>query len=74
MELKKNPKYDLSRQSGWMLNLGLTLSLLSVIVAFEWRSYDDSGLLDLGQVNDDFEDIMEIPPTEQPPPPPPKTL
>lgn len=54
------------------MNLGLSLSLLIVIVAFEWRSYDDQGLLDLGQVEDDFEDLMEIPPTEQPPPPPPK--
>lgn len=72
MELKKNPKYDLARQSGMLLNLGLSLSLLLVIVAFEWRSYDDAGILDLGQVEDDFEDIMEIPPTEQPPPPPPK--
>ncbi|CAE7241759.1 maeB [Symbiodinium microadriaticum] len=57
---------------GMLMNLGLSLSLLIVIVAFEWRSYDDQGLLDLGQVEDDFEDIMEIPPTEQPPPPPPK--
>jgi len=72
MEAKKNPKYDLAKKSGMLLNLGLSLSLLFVLVAFEWRSYDDSGLLDLGQVNDDFEDIMEIPPTEQPPPPPPK--
>ncbi len=72
MELKKNPKYDLQKQSGMLLNLGLSISLLLVIVAFEWRSYDDQGLLDLGQVEDDFEDIMEIPPTEQPPPPPPK--
>ena len=72
MELKKNPKYDLSKQSGMLLNLGLTLSLLIVTVAFEWKNYDDRGLLDLGQVQDDFEDIMEIPPTEQPAPPPPK--
>lgn len=72
MELKKNPKVDLTRQSGMLMNLGLSLSLLIVIVAFEWRSYDDQGLLDLGQVEDDFEDLMEIPPTEQPPPPPPK--
>jgi protein TonB len=28
--------------------------------------------MDLGQVSDEFEDVMEIPPTEQPPPPPPK--
>ena len=72
MELKKNPKNDLSRMSGMFLNLGLSISLLLVIVAFEWRTYDDSGLLDLGMVQDDFEDLMEIPPTEQPPPPPPK--
>lgn len=72
MEEKKNPKYDLARQSGMWLNLGLTLSLAIIIFAFEYKSYDDSGLLDLGQVQDDFEDIMEIPPTEQPPPPPPK--
>ena len=72
MELKKNPKNDLSRMSGMFLNIGLSVSLLLVIVAFEWRTYDSSGLLDLGMVQDDFEDLMEIPPTEQPPPPPPK--
>lgn len=72
MELKKNPEKDLARQSGMLMNLGMTASLFLVIVAFEWRTYDDRGLLDLGQVQDDFEDIMEIPPTEQPPPPPPK--
>jgi len=58
MEVKKNPKIDLQKKSGMLLNLGLSISLLMVLVAFEWRSYDDSGLLDLGQVEDDFEDIM----------------
>jgi len=72
MELKKNPKADLAKKTGMFLNLGLCASLLFTIVAFEWRSYDDAGLLDLGSVDDDFEDILEIPPTEQPPPPPPK--
>lgn len=72
MEPKKNPKIDLARKSTLFLNIGLCGSLLLTILAFEWRSYDDSGLLDLGSVEDDFEDILEIPPTEQPPPPPPK--
>ena len=54
------------------VNLGLCISLGLTILAFEWKSYDDATLLDLGQVEADFEDIMEIPPTEQPPPPPPK--
>lgn len=72
MELKKNPEADLSQKAGMFLNLGLTISLAITIVAFEWKSYDDAGMVDLGQVQDDFEDILEIPPTEQPPPPPPK--
>lgn len=72
MEPKKNPKIDLSRQSGMFLNIGMAASILLVILAFEWKSYDDNGLMDLGNVDDDFEDILEIPPTEQPPPPPPK--
>jgi len=46
--------------------------LLIVITAFEWKFYDDGDLVDLGQVRDDFEEMLEIPPTEQPPPPPPK--
>ncbi len=72
MEAKKNPKLDLSKKSGMFLNIGMALSLFMVIVAFEWRTYDDLGLLDLGSVEDDFDDIIDIPPTEQPPPPPPK--
>ena len=72
MELKKNPNVNIHNKSGLFLNLGLVLSLIIVITAFEWKFYDDGGLLDLGQLTDDFEDIMDIPPTEQPPPPPPK--
>ena len=72
MEAKKNPKVDLSRKSGLFLNIGFVISLLLVIAAFEWRSYDRSDLLDLGQVNDDFEEMTEVPLTQQPPPPPPK--
>ncbi len=72
MEPKKNPKIDLSKKTGMFLNIGMAASLFLIIVAFEWRSYDDAGIMDLGNVDDDFEDILEIPPTEQPPPPPPK--
>jgi protein TonB len=71
MELKKKPEADLSRKSGMFLNLGLVISLALVITAFEWKFYEDGNMVDLGQVDDDFEDIMDIPPTQQPPPPPP---
>ncbi len=71
MEIKKNPKVDLEKRRGLFLNIGLCVSLLLVIAAFEWRSYDRGAGMDLGTIEDDFEDLMEIPPTEQPPPPPP---
>ena len=72
MELKKKPEVDLQKKSGLFLSIGLVLSLAIVTMAFEWKSYDDRGLMDLGSVEDEFEDVMEIPPTEQPPPPPPQ--
>ena len=72
MELKKTPNADLNKKSGLFLNIGLVVSLIIVISAFEWKFYDDGDLVDLGQVRDDFEEMLEIPPTEQPPPPPPK--
>lgn len=72
MEEKKTPKADLNRKTGLHLSIGLVISLAVVTLAFEWKSYDNSGLVDLGNVESDFEDVMEIPPTEQPPPPPPK--
>ena len=74
MIIKKTPKANLSNKSGLYLNTGLVISLLLVIMAFEWRFYDDGALADLGQVSDDFEEMLEIPQTEQPPPPPPKIV
>ena len=71
MEVKKKPEADLTKKTGMFLNLGLVISLGIVITAFSWRTYDDGDLMNLGQVDDNFEEIMEVPPTEQPPPPPP---
>lgn len=72
MELKKNPDLDLTKKSGLYLNIGLVISLGLSLLAFEYKSYDDGSLMELSAVNDDFEEMTEIPPTEQPPPPPPK--
>ena len=72
-ELSK--KYEVSnihRYSGLLANIGLVISLAIVIMAFEWKDYDEKAVIDLGSVDDNFEDIIEIPPTAQPPPPPPK--
>lgn len=72
MELKKNPKADLTRKTNLFFAIGLVVSLLLVIVAFEWKSYDEVSQVDFGMVDDDFEELVDIPITEQPPPPPPK--
>ncbi|MFD2201550.1 energy transducer TonB [Shivajiella indica] len=71
MEAKKTPSADLTKKSGMFLNLGLLISVGLVLFAFEYKSFDDRNLKDLGQVADDFEELLDIPITEQPPPPPP---
>jgi protein TonB len=52
-------------------NLGLAVAVGLTLLAFEYKSYDDSGLKDLGATSDSFEDIIDVPITQQPPPPPP---
>lgn len=71
MEAKKTPKADLSNKTGMFLNLGLAISVGLVLLAFEYKSFDDGALKDLGSINDEFEELLDIPITEQPPPPPP---
>src|SRR5690554_385490 len=74
MEAKKTPKADLERMSGMFLNLGLAISIGIVLFAFEYKSFDDGALKDLGAISDDFEELLDIPITEQPPPPPPPPI
>ena len=64
MEVKKYPKYDLENYRQLFLNVGLIGSLLAVIIAFEWKTYDRGEGMDLGTIDDNFEDLLEIPPTE----------
>ena len=72
MEAKKTPKADVNKKVSLFLAIGLLFSLGITLAAFEWKKYDEGELMDLGNLNDDFEELTEIPPTEQPPPPPPK--
>jgi protein TonB len=74
MELKKNPEIDINRKRGLFFSIGLTISLSLVILAFEYKTPVEGDLVDLGKTKADFDEIVEIPPTEQPPPPPVKTL
>ena len=71
MEAKKTDSADLTKKSGFFLSIGLIFTMVLVVSAFEWRQYDE-GIVDLqGKNINNFEETMEVPPTEQPPPPPP---
>ena len=71
---KKNPKADLTKMTGLFFNIGLVISLLVVVLAFEAKVYDDGSQVNLQSSSEDFEDLMDIPQTQQPPPPPPKKI
>ncbi|MAW21173.1 MAG: energy transducer TonB [Flavobacteriales bacterium] len=72
MEQKKNPEISLEKRKGLFFQIGLVVTLVIVLVAFEWRSYDKVEY-NLGQLNlDDMEEeIIPITKQEEKPPPPP---
>jgi len=78
MILKKNPKYDLEKKRGYFVQLGLVFSLLFVIIAFEWKTYDKNasslGSLELLDLEEEIIPLTEkeLKPPPPPPPPPPK--
>ena len=55
-----------------LLNIGMVLSLSLVIVAINWKSYSEASIVDLGKVEAEVNEIIDIPLSEQKPPPPPK--
>ena len=74
MSLKRTKAKFYNLRSNLFLSIGLCLSLLFIISAFEWEFYNDGSVIELGNVNTDFENIVEVPPTEQPPAPAPKIV
>ena len=73
MELKKNPKADLTRNSGLYFVIGLVFVMILTYIAFEWKTYEDTTDYNYTMNVEDTLD-EEVPMTEQiktPPPPPP---
>ena len=70
MEARKDPKYELAQYRALFFNIGLVISMLMVIAAFEWRFYDDQELMNAGPTSMEFDESLDVPFTEQPPPPP----
>jgi protein TonB len=70
IKLKRVKSKSENNYSRLFFSIGLCFSLLVVITAFEWKFYDSGRVIDLGTLDSEFENVMDIPPTEQPPPPP----
>jgi periplasmic protein TonB len=70
MEAKKTDKADLTKKTSFFFSIGLLVTLGITFMAFEWKSYDEK-LVSLGKSTNVFEELVEVPPTEQPPPPAP---
>jgi protein TonB len=47
------------------------ISILAIILVFEWKTYDTGSVVQLASLHDSFEDMLDIPVTQQPPPPAP---
>jgi len=73
MEHRKTPKAKLTHKRGLFFNLGLIISLLLVITAFEWRTYQ-RGMVVIDRKTEDITELIEIRPTIQLPPKPPKVI
>ncbi len=71
MEAKKTEKADLTKKSGLFFSIGLLFTLAISVMAFEWKSYDAQVDLLTNKSTNTFEEMLEVPPTEQPPPPAP---
>ncbi|MEQ9297259.1 MAG: energy transducer TonB [Cyclobacteriaceae bacterium] len=72
LDLKRDRDSSQNNSSKMFLSLGLVLSLLFTITAFEWKFYDNGMITDLGTSDmNRFEETLDIPNTSQPPPPPP---
>lgn len=71
MELKKNSGSDLKKWSSTFTNLGLVVGISALLVAFEWKAYENFQLKEFSSSSEIW-DMPEIPITNQAPPPPPE--
>jgi protein TonB len=72
MELKKTPKADLQNKKTLFFEIGLSLSLLVVLVAFNWTSREKIASVLVAAHQEIIEEEEQVPITQQEPPPPPE--
>ncbi|WP_421871293.1 energy transducer TonB [Marinoscillum sp.] len=72
MQIKRERQRVEADRRPMLFFLSLSISLLFIIIAFNWKTYDNMNLVDLGNVEGNFDEVVEMPVSNQPPPPPPK--
>lgn len=72
MKTKKNEKFDLDKSRATFFWIGMTISMLMVISAFEWQSQYDTHIMDRGKAKDILDPIIPITEIKQPKPPKPR--
>ncbi len=75
MELKKNPKADIKKNSSFYYAVGIAAVMLITFLALNHKTYDkidfDVASLDMGDLDEEEIPLTEILQTPPPPPPPP---
>lgn len=71
MEIKKSPKANLEKKKGFFTEIGFIITLVIVLAAFEWKSYDKAETTFKMESAVEIE-VENIPITTEAPPPPPE--
>lgn len=71
---KKYHAVDINKYKSLIGYIGLSMSMALVLLAFEFPDFEEKVLVNLGTLDTEMEEQIEIPPTEQKPPPPPKVV
>jgi len=75
MELKKNPKANVGRNSSLYFAVGLNVMLVLTYLGLEHKTYETEAIkIDLLMLDDQFDEDIPITTINIPPPPPPKII
>lgn len=69
-EPKKTTRADLDKKRPLILSISLTITMLMIVAAFEYQSVPTTKVVQVIQQSTNFEELVDVPQTEQPPPPP----
>lgn len=69
-EPKKTRRADLDKIRPLILSISLTITMLMMVFAFEFKTHQSGKVIDILENKNAFEELAEVPQTEQLPPPP----